>query len=371
MSAAARPILLVVDNEPDTLVQALHSQPWQVETLRNASKTLATARRMSPALVLLGAHLPDVDSFALCRKLKAEHAGRFMPVVLTNTQFDTDGEAGIEAGADDLLPARPLVAEVVARVRLMLRHIVMQQDIQAQHSAEAEDSWLQYLENVLHNFADEVRTPLLMAKTPVALLLKSYREQGLPIPSNIEISLQALGRLDDIVDEMDGLLSLPKKPDLAPFVLTDAGDAIVRWVSRRWTRKADQQRLKIRVENCPLLFGDRRKIEQILRALVDNALKFSKSDDVWLHAQAEGEFVWVSVRDHGIGLTDQQIALLGKPFWQADMGTTRRYKGLGLGLTFVQRAVVQLDLLLHVASAPGKGTTVSLRVPIYQSGMKF
>jgi two-component system sensor histidine kinase/response regulator len=110
------------------------------------------------------------------------------------------------------------------------------------------------------------------------------------------------------------------------------------------------------------LLGDPLRLGQILTNLVNNAVKFTERGEIRLNIELierTGEKVQLkcSVRDTGIGMTPEQSAKLFQPFTQADMSTTRKHGGTGLGLTICRRLVELMGGRIWLESEPGSGTT--------------
>lgn len=119
------------------------------------------------------------------------------------------------------------------------------------------------------------------------------------------------------------------------------------------------------------VMADRRALKQILLNLVSNAVKFTPaggSVTVSLDARAQlqgDEPVWrIVVRDTGIGIPPEAIKRLGSPFVQIRDSADRAHKGTGLGLALVRALAEMHDGALHIESAPGTGTTVTVKLPV-------
>jgi signal transduction histidine kinase len=113
------------------------------------------------------------------------------------------------------------------------------------------------------------------------------------------------------------------------------------------------------------LFADKRSVKQMLLNLISNALKFSAVDTpvrVTSCRARDGE-LWVTVIDHGIGMTSEEAVAAVKPFHQIDNRLARRYEGTGLGLSIVKSMVECHGGRLVVHSDPGKGSQISLVFP--------
>jgi CheY-like chemotaxis protein len=115
----------------------------------------------------------------------------------------------------------------------------------------------------------------------------------------------------------------------------------------------------------PFRVGDSMRIRQVIRNLLDNALKFTDHGAVRVRVYAgNGELLCVEVADSGPGMAAHDVARMFEPFVQGDDATTRRHGGVGLGLAIVQRLVRAMEGELHVDSALGRGTTITLRLPL-------
>ena len=117
------------------------------------------------------------------------------------------------------------------------------------------------------------------------------------------------------------------------------------------------------------LRGDPLRLGQILTNLVNNAVKFTDHGEIRVSIEPlerTGEKVQLklSVRDTGIGMTAEQSARLFQPFTQADMSTTRKHGGTGLGLTISRRLVELMGGRIWLESEPGVGTEVEVVVPL-------
>ncbi|TWI86058.1 signal transduction histidine kinase [Roseibium hamelinense] len=118
----------------------------------------------------------------------------------------------------------------------------------------------------------------------------------------------------------------------------------------------------------PAVLGDPVRLRQILFNLVGNAVKFTEAGQVTIRADLVGRdsvsaSVRFSVADEGIGMTEAQIEQLFQPFQQADVSTTRRFGGTGLGLTIVSRLLDMIGGEINVTSTPGVGSTFSATIP--------
>lgn len=121
-------------------------------------------------------------------------------------------------------------------------------------------------------------------------------------------------------------------------------------------------------ENLPaLLIGDEMRLNQVLLNLLSNAIKFSTDGAIVISAkmveQANGiAAIECSVRDDGIGMTDDELGRLFTSFTQADSSTTRRFGGTGLGLAISRQIVEQMGGWIRAESAPEQGSVFTFRV---------
>jgi cell cycle sensor histidine kinase DivJ len=115
--------------------------------------------------------------------------------------------------------------------------------------------------------------------------------------------------------------------------------------------------------------ADQRAIQQILINLVGNAIKFTdRGGVVTIDAAREGDDLLLIVSDTGIGIPADKLALIGQPFMQVQNEYTRKYEGTGLGLSLVKGLVALHGGSLVIASQPGEGTVITIRVPANGAG---
>src|SRR5262249_25651345 len=143
-------------------------------------------------------------------------------------------------------------------------------------------------------------------------------------------------------------------------------DEVISSVTTLTAQKAHEKGLEflahISREIPQQLLGDPLRLGQILTNFVNNAVKFTERGEIRLEIEllertGEKAQLKFSVRDTGIGMTPEQSAKLFQPFTQADMSTTRKHGGTGLGLTICRRLVELMGGRIWLESQPGVGST--------------
>jgi CheY-like chemotaxis protein len=180
----------------------------------------------------------------------------------------------------------------------------------------------------------------------------------------VDISAKSLlGIINDILDFSKieaGKLDM----ESVDFQLEDTLDNISTLVGIKTQEKGLELLFKTDPSVPKALVGDPLRLGQILINLSNNAVKFTDTGEIVIStelvkkdgAQATLKF---SVRDTGIGMTEEQAARLFQPFAQADSSTTRKYGGTGLGLTISKRLAEMMGGEIWVESQPGQGSTFS------------
>ena len=143
-------------------------------------------------------------------------------------------------------------------------------------------------------------------------------------------------------------------------------DEVISSVTTLTAQKAHDKGLEFLAHVSPAipehLLGDPLRLGQILTNFVNNSVKFTERGEIRLNIELlerTGEKVQLkfSVRDTGIGMTQEQSAKLFQPFVQADTSTTRKHGGTGLGLTICRRLVELMGGRVWLESEPGVGST--------------
>lgn len=172
------------------------------------------------------------------------------------------------------------------------------------------------------------------------------------------------GRLRRLVERVGMLLSATegrfvREPVDLNMVATGAVDA--RWQQAR----AAGIRLTFYRDPAPLFTeGDSQHLLAACDSLVENAIKFTgQGGEVSIWTYVEHDRVCLAVRDTGIGIPDDQLPNLFAGFYQADMSMTRRYDGMGLGLTLANSVVTAHGGYLSVDSVLGQGSCFTLALP--------
>ena len=119
-------------------------------------------------------------------------------------------------------------------------------------------------------------------------------------------------------------------------------------------------------ETIGFVFSDQDKIKQIILNLLSNAAKFTHQGKIILKVEKlAGEMISISVKDSGIGISEEAVGRVFEEFQQADVSTTRQYGGTGLGLTISRNLARLLGGDLTATSVLGEGSTFTLTFPMH------
>ena len=132
---------------------------------------------------------------------------------------------------------------------------------------------------------------------------------------------------------------------------------------------AQAKRLVLRVVPCSLVIrSDPRLLEQMIRNLLSNAMKYTRRGKVLLGCRRREGGLSIEVWDTGIGMPEAELQAIFEEYHQIDNPARARSLGLGLGLSIVQRLGKLLGHRVHVRSRPGKGSVFAIDVMLAQSG---
>jgi signal transduction histidine kinase len=150
---------------------------------------------------------------------------------------------------------------------------------------------------------------------------------------------------------------------LQPVIVRDTLDAIEPIIAHESEKKGITLSLQ---ETDPgfVAYADPDKLRQVVLNLVTNAIKFTpEGGSIAVTTDHAADKVVIKVSDTGIGISSENLKHVFDPFFQVDQGGTRRYPGVGLGLSIVRDAVLAMNGDVDIESELGKGTTVSIRLP--------
>ncbi|NOZ28669.1 MAG: PAS domain S-box protein [Chloroflexi bacterium] len=247
-----------------------------------------------------------------------------------------------------------------AAERLRLLSKLQASNQQLQEAVRAKDEMIQ---NVSH----ELRTPLTMIRGYTELM----REKRLgPLTPQQEEAVEALFRNAERLHFMVHRLLTLQTLDPNAFEQIDISPT--EWLERTaksWQPRAREAGIQIVLDippDLPTIRGAPDLLNQVMDNLLDNAIKFSPSGgEVRVSAWREGSELIVAVSDQGIGIPSDKLEKIFERFYQVDGSSTRRFGGMGIGLTLCREIIEGQGGRIWAESAgEGMGSTIYFTLPI-------
>ncbi len=333
--------------------------------------------------------IPDTERQAVAQALKQVYASegevhslesklynkqrQLLEVSINIAVFmDVTGEpVGLLANLEDITERKRNEAEL-RQYRQNLERLVEERTAELAVAMEKAQEADRLKSAFLASMSHELRTPLNSIIGFTGIIL-----QGLVGPLNEEQTKQMgmvqhsarhlLSLINDVLDISKieaGQLKVERQPFDMPRLVAEVENSLKPAAGKKGL-----------ILDCRLapevgqVTSDRRRVEQILINLLNNALKFTDQGGVFLDCRVENGSLVISVRDTGIGIKAEDQAKLFQAFRQIDTGLSRRYEGTGLGLNICKKLVELLGGNIWVQSAgPDQGSVFTFTLPLEGRG---
>lgn len=380
-----------------------------VDIAGNGGLALEMARENRPDLVVSDILMPVMDGYALCRELKADPCLKEVPFIFYTATFTTakDEALALNLGADRFIckpqepetlmqiirqvlsESRPVVALPAAEETILKEYNealfrklekkmadleqanrdLQQREQELLAAREAADCANRAKMRFLRTMSHELRTPLnaILGALQLSELDQAY---------DARMTAEAKTALFSMLDMIDNILEASRLESPEPSFVQEPLqlEQLVTNVSRLFSGAAQNKGLSLRLSLADDLqrriVADGVHLQQILAHLVSNAIKFTEQGSVEIRlkqvaeAPAERPLLKIEVQDTGIGIEPDQQQRIFELFTQLDDSDSRPYGGIGLGLTLTKRLAELMGGSISVASQPGKGTLVTVCLPM-------
>ena len=222
--------------------------------------------------------------------------------------------------------------------------------------------------NFLSNMSHELRTPL---NSVIALSGVLGRRLAAKIPEEEYSYLnvierngkQLLSLINDILD-LSRIEAGYEEINLNKFDVNTLVHEVVDLIEQQAIEKNIALTF---VENAemPVIQSDYEKCRHILQNIVANAIKFTNEGEVSIRTKADNQFVYVVIKDTGIGIDKEFLTHIFEEFRQADNSNSRKYGGTGLGLSIAKKYALFVGGNITVESKKGKGSVFTLVLPLH------
>jgi signal transduction histidine kinase len=223
---------------------------------------------------------------------------------------------------------------------------------------------------LLANVSHELRTPLARIRVALELAEEDAREGDDASGRHLAGIAGDLVELEDLVEQvlMTARLDLASGPESAlPLRATETDPAaLIGEAAERFTMRHAGHRLELDLaDDLGMVVADPRLVKRVLANLLDNAAKYADTEEgaIVVTAEADEDDVTVSVRDHGIGVSDENLSKLFEPFFRTDESRERGTGGVGLGLALCRRIVEAHGGRIEAVLPDGGGLEVRFNLP--------
>jgi two-component system sensor histidine kinase/response regulator len=360
--------VLVVDDDPtilDSVTDLLRISGYNILSATNGVEGLRMMQTNTPDLIIADIMMPEMDGYRFYEAVRENPAWTPIPFIFLTARGERkDIRRGYMLGADQYL-TKPFEAEdLLVAVEKRLERV---RAIQAVTKNEVE----QVKQQLLTIFSHELRTPLSYIYGYVHLLEEGHK-----------------GLDDDVIGEILGdmragaerLVRLTE--DLMQIVYIDSGAMVLRMeregkeanisplilqAIRELDEKAERRNVIVsaQIPDQISIWCVPEFVQDVVRRLVDNAIKFSRREEGHVFVRAEIVKGWavIAVQDDGIGIDPANLKLIFERFQQLDREKLEQ-QGVGLGLALADRLVGLHGGRIDVESEPGMGSTFAVYLPV-------
>ena len=303
---------------------------------------------------------PRAEPCTYCPAIKTLEDGK-IHVAITET-LTSDGIRNYKLVASPVFDASGAIISIIEVMEDITDHVRIEQGLTA--AKEAAEAANEAKSRFLANMSHEIRTPMnaiiglgsLLQQTDLDCRQQDFIKK---INSSAQSLLRIINDILDVSRVEAGKLVLEQ----VDFSLAECLERVANVIAVQVQAKGIEFRMECDPATPDLLRGDPYRLEQVLLNLLANAVKFTEDGEIRLSVApaaaptAERIVLEFQVSDTGIGLATEQIAALFQPFTQADTSTTRRFGGVGLGLSICKCLVELMGGSLGGRGEPDKGST--------------
>jgi len=353
----------------------------QMEYLAQAMPALGVAVQSAQSRTNLAESLEEAQALSEELQAQQEELKAANEELEEQTQLLKDSEERLKAQQEELQVTNEELEEkneLTERQKKDVEHARKDIQLKAEELAVASKYKSEFLANMSH----ELRTPL----NSLLILAQglSQNKKGNLTDEQVESAKIIHNGGNDLLNLINEILDLPKieagRMDLHLGAVQIS--SLAHGVQASFGHMAEEKGLALEVQvsdDAPVeIVSDRKRIVQIIRNLVSNAVKFTEQGSVTISfgrpaaagtdltgsGLAADECLAIVVRDTGIGMTPEQQKIVFEAFQQADGGTSRKYGGTGLGLSISRELAHLLNGKICCQSEPDEGSTFSLYLPI-------
>lgn len=364
-------VLVIEDNPGDADLVKLRlvesKSDVDVSCVTRLADGLRSLGQEPPSVVLLDLNLPDSYGADTFRRVLTQAPG--VPVVVLSGQDDEElAVKAVHQGVQDYLVKGDFDSKQLARA---IRYAVERQSLLTSLEISRKQQ-LQFKDQFLSHVSHELRTPLTCIHQFVTILLDELAGPlALEQREHLETILRSANQLHTMIADLleatraeSGKTNIEQRCIAIGDVITQAtsmlqASAQVKKVALEWTLD----------DHIPLVFADPDRVLQVLTNLIHNAIKFTPANgSITVRAyrtDTDPDFVYVSVKDTGQGISPEAKALIFERLFQDSNATDNSRKGLGLGLYIAKELIHLHGGRLWVESAMGHGSVFSFTLPLF------
>jgi signal transduction histidine kinase len=229
--------------------------------------------------------------------------------------------------------------------------------VEAENSNRAKND---FLANVTH----ELRTPLNTIMGMNSLISELSQDEEISTMHQL-ISSAAENLLSQLIDILE--LSEIERGNITVNASRFSINKVIQEILKSFETQLELKSLSAFVKTegaLPFIVGDKNKIRDIIACLISNAVKFTKKGSITILSSIDVDKLNISIKDTGIGLSEEQKKLIFNDFTQVDGSHTRIYGGNGVGLALVRKLLKLLEGSIVVESDNVTGSEFSITIPI-------
>ena len=358
-------ILVVDDTLPnlELLSEMLKARGYRVRPVPSGDLALQAAKSSPPDLILLDIHMPEMDGYEVCERLKADEKLQDIPVLfISGLSETTDKVKAFGVGGADYITKPFQFEEVEARVATHLE--LRRQRRQLRESYEQLQKLEGLRDDLTHMIVHDLRTPLTNIIGNLQTLQEADYDRELTqefVPVAVEAGQTLLGMVNDLLDisKLEAGQMVLEMTEFSVAEMIEAALGSVRGL-------AEQKSLELSADVAPpdlRLRADEDKMRRVLTNLLGNAVKFTREGSVRVQARGEDGGVLISVADTGEGLPQADREHIFEKFSQVETRSAGHKMSTGLGLTFVKLAVEAHGGKVWVESKVDQGSTFHVSLP--------